>query len=306
MPSLVATAAGGASFALHWDRTTTYQVSQTVGNIVTAITNAAAAAALPTTVMQTNQDNTMSGSNDIRFRDANQYIESSAADTLDIGANTTMNLEIGGSAVAVVTAGGVTMQGTDSFAFGAATENISSSVAGQLDIAAANIVVVTTADVSINASSSVAVDAPSAAVNSVYLNYDGMTEGVNASTVIKTRYNFATEGGLIGTINLGQKVPDNAIITRTYYQVVTTLTSATDAATVALGVATDAATGIVAAIAISDVSNPWDAGLKEGIQTGTMANAIQTAGLRNVIMTVAVENLTAGALDLFIEYVIGS
>nr|NIM04070.1 hypothetical protein [Armatimonadota bacterium]NIO95551.1 hypothetical protein [Armatimonadota bacterium] len=45
--------------------------------------------------------------------------------------------------------------------------------------------------------------------------------------------------------------------------------------------------------------------LHEGIQTGTTANmeAALAAGSR-VIMAVAVEDLTAGAVDVYLEYVL--
>lgn len=122
----------------------------------------------------------------------------------------------------------------------------------------------------------------------------------------------ATGGKAIGTYTLNTidkktfKLPDNARIVRSYYEVQTTFTSATDAATISLGVPTDDVAGIKAAVAISNGANAWDAGLVEGIQTGTMATAGEktTSATRTVQAIVAVEALTAGKFALVIEYVI--
>ncbi len=120
---------------------------------------------------------------------------------------------------------------------------------------------------------------------------------------------------------LGVYLPIGAVITRAWYQVKTTFTSATDAATIALKVT---GTGdLVAAIAISDASNVWDAGA-HGCLPGNPAEATvagDTAILsaarmaatyiaaltaeKELIATVAVEALTAGKLILWVEYVQG-
>lgn len=116
----------------------------------------------------------------------------------------------------------------------------------------------------------------------------------------------ATGGKAQGAHGLGVTLPDNAIITRSWYEVLTTFTSATDAATIALGLPTDgAAAGIKAAVAISNGANAWDAGKVEGIQTGA-ASAFHTklTDARELTATVAVEDLTAGKLILYGEYVI--
>lgn len=81
----------------------------------------------------------------------------------------------------------------------------------------------------------------------------------------KATYDFATDGGAIGTISIGPMLPDNATAVRTYYEVITTLTSATDAAVVGLGFPTDDVAGLTAGVAISNGANPWDAGWHEGI-----------------------------------------
>ena len=112
---------------------------------------------------------------------------------------------------------------------------------------------------------------------------------------------------IIGDITFGAEglLPDNAIVKRAYYDVVTTFTSSTDAATIALGIPTDDAAGIVAATAISGGGNIWDAGYHDGIQDGAAANfANKTTAERAFTMTVATEDLTAGKMVIFLEYVI--
>lgn len=112
----------------------------------------------------------------------------------------------------------------------------------------------------------------------------------------------ATAGVAIGAHGLGVTLPDNAIIRDSLVDVVTTFTSATDAATIALH--TQTAGDIVAAVAISAGSNPWDAGLHAGVPVGTAATSIKLTAAREITATVAVEDLTAGVLVVFIDYVL--
>ncbi len=123
----------------------------------------------------------------------------------------------------------------------------------------------------------------------------------------------------IAAHGLAVYIPTKAIITKAWVDVVTTFTSATDAATIALKIQ---GTGdLVAAIAISDASNVWDAGV-HGALPGSYAEAtvagdtaildaarnaasfIKLTAVREVIATVAVEALTAGKANIFIEYVL--
>jgi hypothetical protein len=124
----------------------------------------------------------------------------------------------------------------------------------------------------------------------------------------------------IASHNLKLALPDNAIITNAWYDVTTTFTSATDAATIALTV--NSAGDLKAAIAISAAGDVYDAGIR-GCLPGSYAERtvagdtavldaaskaasyIKLTAVREVVATVAVEALTAGKLDLFIEYVVG-
>lgn len=110
-------------------------------------------------------------------------------------------------------------------------------------------------------------------------------------------------------VQLGPTLPAGAVVTHSAYHVNTTFQSATDAATIGIGFNTDAANGIESSAAISAGGNKWDAGWFQGAQDGTVATGfIPTAGLtaaRKVEFTRAGgEDLTAGNLTLFLEYVV--
>ncbi|MDR6305894.1 hypothetical protein GGQ85_003620 [Nitrobacter vulgaris] len=118
---------------------------------------------------------------------------------------------------------------------------------------------------------------------------------------------------------LGVYIPAKAIITRAWVDVVTTFADgASDSATIALSV--QGAGDLVAAIAISNASNVWDAGLR-GTKVGAFAldgNAltqvamaaagaatfVKTTAVREITATVATAALTAGKLNVFVEYLI--
>lgn len=97
-------------------------------------------------------------------------------------------------------------------------------------------------------------------------------------------------------------LPDNTRVWDAYYEVVTTFTSATDAGTISLGVATDDVAGIKAAVAISTGTTYDAAAPKALIQDGTITNVGEkTTGSRAVQFTVAIEALTAGKMYVFLE-----
>ena len=136
-------------------------------------------------------------------------------------------------------------------------------------------------------------------------NMDLIDAALGSNRFLKATYDFAVDGGEISDIGLGVSLPDNAIITRAWYDVITTLTSeGTDAATVGIGIPTDDAGGIVAPAEIN-TGTPWDAGLHEAIQDGTAAAmSVKTTAEREITTTIAVQKVTAGKFNLFVEYVI--
>jgi len=152
----------------------------------------------------------------------------------------------------------------------------------------------------------VAVDAATAGATTVDVRLNGASGPGRGD-------HFVMRGAFdCGTTNLtaaeGQRtlftIPDNCRVVRSYYEITTTLTSATDAATPSFGINTDDTAGILAAVAISDGGNPFDAGLHEGIQDGTAAAfSEKTTAARVVSIATAVETVTAGVGSLVCECV---
>lgn len=134
-------------------------------------------------------------------------------------------------------------------------------------------------------------------------------DGLNAGRIARVTYDFATDGGAISTIGLGVTIPDNALIRRAWYEVITTFTSATDAATIALNIPTDG--DLIDAIAISAGTNVWDEGLHDIVNAANVAEDVDAptgylklTGAREVSLVIAVEAVTAGKAIFFIDYVV--
>jgi len=105
-------------------------------------------------------------------------------------------------------------------------------------------------------------------------------------------------------------IPDNAIITNAWIDVTTTVAGdVDDTLTIGVGVETVSAGSedLVNAIAVSDGSNVWDAGIQACIPVGTAATAIKLTAERDItVVTVANGNASAtGAFDVYVEYVLG-
>lgn len=119
----------------------------------------------------------------------------------------------------------------------------------------------------------------------------------------------------------GVYLPDNAIITKVWFDVITTFTSdATDAGTIALHA--QGAGDLLVAIAISDASAVFDAGIHHGIpgsyalgvdadhDTALEVGALKAGSFlkltaeREIVATVAVEALLLGKMVIYCEYVI--
>jgi hypothetical protein len=123
---------------------------------------------------------------------------------------------------------------------------------------------------------------------------------------VKGEYDFAVDGGVIGTITLrddagdelGNVIPSGSIIMGGYIEVDTLLTGT--GATVAVN--SEAAGDILAAAAISGV--PWSTtGRKNVIPAFTGATSVKTTADRSVAITIAVANLTAGKFRVVLFFV---
>jgi hypothetical protein len=99
----------------------------------------------------------------------------------------------------------------------------------------------------------------------------------------------------------GVLIPDNSIICGGFVDVVTTFTSATDAATIALSV--QSANDIVSAVAISAATD-WDVGRRAIVPKANTpeTTSIKLTANRIVTVTVAVEVVTAGKFELFLYF----
>ena len=133
----------------------------------------------------------------------------------------------------------------------------------------------------------------------------GVLDAANRTLGIGDHLFYKNVGAADNNNELMEELPDNAIITKAWYEVLTTFTDgADDSATIAIGIPTDDVAGIVAAVAISDGGNPWDAGNHDCIQDGTTAAfAEKTTASRAITATVADDALSDGVLVLHVEYV---
>lgn len=99
-------------------------------------------------------------------------------------------------------------------------------------------------------------------------------------------------------------IPDNSRIIDGFYEVTTTFTSATDAATISLGIPTDDVAGVKAATAISTGTTYDAAAPKAVIQDGTLTNISEkTTADRPFQATVAVETVTAGVMYVWLKII---
>lgn len=136
----------------------------------------------------------------------------------------------------------------------------------------------------------------------------GEAAGLGLFRVARAEFNPSLTAGMrtIAAHGLGQTLPDNAIICGGFHDVITTFTSATDAATIAISA--QGANDLVSALAISNGANIWDAGLHPLIPK---ANTPETTGIkltaaREITATVAVEALTAGKSVIYVLYLPGA
>jgi hypothetical protein len=136
-------------------------------------------------------------------------------------------------------------------------------------------------------------------------SYNGITSTLKQSLAI--HYDFATDGGAIGTIQLrGGVLPINAIITNAWLEVLTGFLPTTTS-TIALGV-TGAATALRAA-AVATGTVALDAVARVAViapQTPASFVAKSTTANRNFIMTIAAGAFTAGQFVLHVDYVVSA
>jgi hypothetical protein len=107
----------------------------------------------------------------------------------------------------------------------------------------------------------------------------------------KCTWNFALDGGAIGTINLPIAFPTGTLITRAFVKIPTTIICG-GAGTIALAVG-----GVTVQAATAYNSAPFLAG------GATTLTSTLTSTAANLTLTVAAFALTAGVMDIIVEYV---
>lgn len=132
--------------------------------------------------------------------------------------------------------------------------------------------------------------------------------GITFRHVWKGTFSYSDKS-VSGSCNVGDPIPSGAILLRSYVDVTTTFKgNGDDSSTLAI-TSGQGANDVVLAVAIK-TGTPWDKGLHEGIQSGSMANAIKLTAERQPQVVVAIAStdtaLTAGSMDIYIEYVIST
>jgi hypothetical protein len=132
-------------------------------------------------------------------------------------------------------------------------------------------------------------------------------EGTTSLKSAQGEYDFAVDGGAVGTITLraasggssvGNDIPQGAIITGGYIEVDTIVTSG-GAATVSAG--SEAAADLQAAAAVSGA--PWSTtGRKNITPAFTAATSVKTTARRQLSIAIAAAALTAGKFRVVVFY----
>lgn len=140
-------------------------------------------------------------------------------------------------------------------------------------------------------------------MNALSIKHSLGNELNNVKSVVKAQYSFAVSGGAVGVINLldadGKSItlPSKAIITGGYIDIITAMASSGGTGTIALGA--NSGVDLKAAVDADTLS-----GIVAIIPVGSAATAVKLTADRVLIATVAVEALTAGKFNLFLEYVL--
>lgn len=119
--------------------------------------------------------------------------------------------------------------------------------------------------------------------------------------VMRAKYDFAKQGGAVGSITLvdsdGQaaQLPSKAIVKQVLIDVITAPTSG-GAATLAL------TTGQGAGDLLGATAKASFTGLLAGVPVGSAASMIKLTATRTLSLAVATAALTAGKFDVFVEY----
>lgn len=121
----------------------------------------------------------------------------------------------------------------------------------------------------------------------------------NNKNVVKAQYDYSTHGGAVGDISItGVTIPINALVTRAWLDVLTQPASSGNTASVAVKV--QGAADLYAATSVGSLT----AGRKDGIPQDAASQIIKLTAERTPAITVSTQALTAGKINIFIEYMV--
>lgn len=121
--------------------------------------------------------------------------------------------------------------------------------------------------------------------------------------VLKCKYDFAVDGGAVGTILLNDEngnpaiLPDKAIITQVYLDILTAFVSTGNNGTIALKA--NSSGDLLAAVDADTLS-----GVSAGVPVGTAATMVKLTAERQISLVVATNAMTAGKANFFVEFVL--
>jgi hypothetical protein len=132
--------------------------------------------------------------------------------------------------------------------------------------------------------------------------YTGGFPSATAIQTVRGRYDFAVDGGAVGSTNMSgvNVIPANAVILGGFVEVDTAFTTS---ASGTLAVNVEGAGDIVAAAIVSGA--PWSTtGRKSVVPVFTGATTVKTTVARTMQATIATGALTAGAADVVLFYIV--
>lgn len=128
-------------------------------------------------------------------------------------------------------------------------------------------------------------------------------DGLNVKRVARATYDFSEHGGTASTIGLGVTLPDNAIITRTYFEQNTAFTCTAGAGSCNIEYGwTGSTAALVAQAAENNAKYAGDA-ISDGVQDGTTAAFTKLDGAKEIAITIG-SAVEAGKAVLIVEYIV--
>lgn len=141
-------------------------------------------------------------------------------------------------------------------------------------------------------------------LSGVAKKYELGTELAKKPNVVVGKYSFAVQGGSsVATLSLLRDlfdthstitIPDNSIVKQVWFDGLTNVTGGSVAVTLQTTADLFAAAG-----------GTGTSGIKAGVPVDTVATMIKLTADRSLVLTVTNGDLTAGAFNVYVEYVLG-